>query len=169
MHLWIALTCRAHDHLWPCSTPLTQGEKPSCSFGCGRTQQEEHLKIPNLSLCPASLISAGWLRTYNNLQWILQERRHHCLVNLSHKKAEAVQREIICKQALWHQMTKKDSPSWVTLAFFVIFISISLHRITLVIGSFASCAVNCIRTRHNTIGMGGNRTAHSGNRINKNY
>lgn len=51
----------------PSPPPLQSEKNPSCSFGCSRTHQEEYLKIPNLSLCPASPVSAGWLRTYNDL------------------------------------------------------------------------------------------------------
>lgn len=131
--------------------PLQSEKSPSCSFGCGRTHQEEYLKIPNLSLCPASAVSP-WL--VSNLQRfalsIPQERHCYCLVNLSHREGGCccAQREeeeeegrkslgssiiiwrftgLVCKRPLLYQMPKEDFPSRAASVFFIIFIFISLQ------------------------------------------
>lgn len=124
-----------------CAPPACIVRKnPSCSFGCSRTHQEEYLKIPNLSPCLTSPVSAGWLRTYNDLHCPFYRRDIVTVWLIYHTGREGYKREkqtkslgssimilrltrIKCKQPLRFQMPEKDFPSlpWSFSSFLLLF------------------------------------------------
>lgn len=152
------LTCRVRAICGPPPPPLAAGgEKPQLLFWPAKAHQEEYLKIPNRSLCSASPVSTvlADFKTYNfptfdllhkAVLFLLLDYRHYYY--LFHAASRRRQSSIMIFQQVERKRKTSSTPALLPssdcLCLFhdgyFYFITSDYCR---VIGSLASCAVNC--------------------------